>query len=288
MKRINMIVILITSLLVLSPAMLYTPAASAAAPSVVVDGNQLQFDVPPVVQNGRTLVPMRAIFEALGAIILWDQETQIAAAVKGDTVVAVQIGNSVGEVNELEVSLDVPPQVINGRTMVPLRFVSEAFGCDVGWNQQTTTITISTYGTPVEDNNTNNNDYNNNEALGIIGSWSSLESSPTGTLVDPITGGVEGSYSSGEWYIFRSDGTCRYVIASYGFALSGVAEVFSTYEVIGDQIFFTNQIENSYPSDGRPTVKGTSIPNNSVKFKYNSEADTLRIDGVTTFYRIKE
>ncbi|MCD8181119.1 MAG: copper amine oxidase N-terminal domain-containing protein [Firmicutes bacterium] len=111
---------------------------------ILLDGAQLEFDVPPQIIDGRTLVPMRAIFEALGAQITWDGGTQTVTAEKGSTVVEMAIGSAVMSVNSEEITLDVPPQIIDDRTLVPARAVAESFDADVEWDGETQTVIIST------------------------------------------------------------------------------------------------------------------------------------------------
>lgn len=122
-----------------------------AAPSVVLDGKPLVFDVPPIIEDGRTLVPLRAIFEAMGADVSWNQETYTATAVKGDTTVVIKIGSVTPTINGQIKQLDVPAKIVDNRTLAPLRFVGEAFGGTVGWDQGSQTVTIfsmSPSGTP--------------------------------------------------------------------------------------------------------------------------------------------
>jgi len=114
-----------------------------AAPVVVLDGQQLLFDVPPVIENNRTLVPLRAIFEAMGADVDWDQETMTAMGHKGDITVLLPIGSITPTINGVPYTLDVPGKIVDGRTLAPLRFIGEAFGGTVGWDGTTQTITIS-------------------------------------------------------------------------------------------------------------------------------------------------
>ncbi|HAS04570.1 MAG TPA: hypothetical protein DCR71_02240 [Dehalococcoidia bacterium] len=122
--------------------MLSFAGLAQAAPQVVLDGQTLSFDVPPVIENNRTLVPLRAIFEALGASVQWDGATQTVTATKSDTEITLIIGGQAFK-NGQPVSLDVPAKIIESRTMVPLRFVSEAYGCQVTWDGATETITIT-------------------------------------------------------------------------------------------------------------------------------------------------
>ncbi|CAB3394962.1 copper amine oxidase N-terminal domain-containing protein [Kyrpidia spormannii] len=98
---------------------------------VFVDGLQPSFDVPPVVQDGRTLVPIRQIAEALGATVNWNQGTVTIRREK--QTVTLRIGDPSAAVNGQSVTLDVPPELSGGRTLVPLRFVGEAFGMAVDY-----------------------------------------------------------------------------------------------------------------------------------------------------------
>ena len=112
--------------------------------TVTLNGQALGFDQPPVIYDGRTLVPLRAIFEALGADVEWDQGTQTVTATADDITVAMQIGNPVMTINNEEITLDVSPQLVGGRTLVPARAVAESFGAAVDWNAATRTVIITT------------------------------------------------------------------------------------------------------------------------------------------------
>lgn len=110
---------------------------------VYVNGKKLAFDQPPVLLNNRTLVPVRAIFEELGAVVMWNNTTQTALAVKGDLQITIKIGVTVMMANDKEITLDVPAQLINNRTLVPLRAIAEALGNTVEWDGATQTVTIT-------------------------------------------------------------------------------------------------------------------------------------------------
>ena len=99
-----------------------------------VDGKILELDVPPQTVNNRTLVPLRAIFEGMGAVVDWQDDTQTVFAKKGNTVVKLTIGNTSPTVNGVTHLIDQPGIVIDGRTYVPLRFAAEAFGGSVDWD----------------------------------------------------------------------------------------------------------------------------------------------------------
>jgi hypothetical protein len=130
--------------LLVIPMMFQSQARADTPISIIIDGVRLSTDQPPVMVNGRTLVPLRAIFEAFNAAIKWDQKTQTVTATKDDTTIVLKIGSKIASINNKVVNLDVPGQNLKGRTMVPTRFVSEALGQEVGWNAQTKVVTITT------------------------------------------------------------------------------------------------------------------------------------------------
>jgi len=111
--------------------------------AVMIAGRWVSYDVPPQVVNGRTLVPLRATFEALGAYVDWNETTQTVIATRGTTNVMLTLGQNYATVNGERVTLEVPGETLGGRTLVPLRFVSEALGANVDWNPQTLNITIT-------------------------------------------------------------------------------------------------------------------------------------------------
>lgn len=111
--------------------------------NVKVNGSQLKLDVNPVSNDGITLVPLRSIFEALGATVEWDGATKTVTGTKGSTVVELQIDNNNAIINGNSVTLDVPAAIINGSTMVPVRFVAESFGAKVEWDDKTKSVLIN-------------------------------------------------------------------------------------------------------------------------------------------------
>jgi hypothetical protein len=101
-----------------------------------VGGEAKTMDAAPEIVDGRTMVPLRFIAEALGASVGWDGDSQTATVGLGSLTLAVTIG-------EAAPGMDVPAMIINDRTMVPLRYISEALGCEVVWNPDTQTIDIA-------------------------------------------------------------------------------------------------------------------------------------------------
>lgn len=140
---------LLTALVALSLSAL--PAAAAEPPRIVID-HQVLYPAPdsqPFIANGRTLVPLRAIFEYLGATVHWDGTTQTVTARKGNTVLILQVDSPTASVNGKTVTLDQPAKLVENRVFVPLRLVGEAFGANVNWYEAnpgdwTPTVAITT------------------------------------------------------------------------------------------------------------------------------------------------
>lgn len=117
-------------------------ASAEDSTSIYIDGVKQSFDPPAMIVQDRTLVPLRAIFESLGATVNWDQATETVTAIKGDTIVKLQIGSKDAFVNGNLVALDVPAQTVRDRTMVPARFVSESLGAVVEWDEEYNSVYI--------------------------------------------------------------------------------------------------------------------------------------------------
>lgn len=85
-------------------------------------------------ENDRTLVPLRAVFEAMGAEVMWDETTETITAVRDNTTIELTLGDTTLYKNgEAAMTLDVPAKTVNDRTVVPVRAVAESFGAQVGW-----------------------------------------------------------------------------------------------------------------------------------------------------------
>ncbi|MBI9011728.1 MAG: S-layer homology domain-containing protein [Clostridiales bacterium] len=111
--------------------------------TVVIDGEVVVFpDAQPTIIDGRTLVPISAVAKALGADIVWNGETQKVLLKLEDVIVTLQVDSTLATRNSSELEMSVPPQIVSGRTLVPLRVISEAFGSRVSWIGDTKTIDI--------------------------------------------------------------------------------------------------------------------------------------------------
>lgn len=112
--------------------------------SVELNARKMAFDVAPVNINGRVLVPLRTIFEAIGAEVSWNEETKTVISKTDKKTVVMTIGKHEMLTNGEKVKLDVMPMIISGRTMVPARAATEAFGARVLWEAQSSTVKIFT------------------------------------------------------------------------------------------------------------------------------------------------
>lgn len=111
-----------------------------------LNGSQFQLQSAPSIEKGRTLVPFRILGESFGANVEWDQNTRTASYTLGDTKIELVIGSTQAKITKAGVAkfvkLDVPAKIVNGSTMVPIRFISENFGAKVTWTQATRTVTV--------------------------------------------------------------------------------------------------------------------------------------------------
>ena len=96
----------------------------------------------PVITGGRTMVPLRSIFETMGAAVQWDDATRSVTATRGSTVIKMTVGQTDFTVNGQTKTLDVAPRIIGGRTVVPVRAIAEGFGANVGWNGDARIVSI--------------------------------------------------------------------------------------------------------------------------------------------------
>jgi len=206
-------------------------AQSGGSQKVILDGDELSFENPPVTENGRILVPMRALFEKLGADVEWDNETKTVTATKGETVVIIQIGNTSAYIGDKKVELDASPKTIGDRTFVPLRFVSEAMGCEVQWEETTGIVTIKTEEGSASQKQPLTGTPKASEGLEqrLIGTWWVKDSGLH--MVTVIS--------------FKSDGTFKQNLAVYS-SISNYAETTKgCYKIEGDKINYYSQTYSS-------------------------------------------
>lgn len=121
----------------------YREYMTYAGAKVRINGNLVEFENQyPIIEDDRTLIPIRGLLEKLGASVEWDHDNYQAIINKDDIRVTLPIGSSTAYVNANAVELDVPAELRNGRTMIPLRFILDQFGIEIEWDQQTRTVNI--------------------------------------------------------------------------------------------------------------------------------------------------
>lgn len=131
--------LLLTALLITA---CFAPAVGAV--NVILNSSFLKFpDQEPVIENGTTLVPIRAISEALGLSVTWDEANRLVTLKNGSFFIELTIGSTKAVTSSGEKSLSQPPMIINGRTVVPLRFIAEAMGLTVLWNDEYQRVIIN-------------------------------------------------------------------------------------------------------------------------------------------------
>lgn len=138
----------ITAILLLCIMSVYSVCSAQENITVTVNGQAVEFDVPPQIINDRTMLPMRKIFEALGAEIEWIESSQAIIAAKGSLIITLRIGYEDMSATDIltgetkKITLDSVPVILEERTLVPVRAVSEAFGLKVNWDADTSEVSI--------------------------------------------------------------------------------------------------------------------------------------------------
>ncbi|MCX7841629.1 MAG: stalk domain-containing protein [Clostridia bacterium] len=115
---------------------------------MTVNGNRQEIDpgrgTKPLIFEGRTIMPIRAVVEALGGTVSWNDREKRITIVRKDTIIEMVVGSKEMLVNGVSISNDVPPRIIGERTFVPVRFAAENLNCVVGWDEATRTVSITT------------------------------------------------------------------------------------------------------------------------------------------------
>lgn len=131
------------------------------SPIMSVNGEEREIDpeggTSPVIVSGRTLVPIRAIIENMGGTVEWNSEARESILTYGEDVIRLTIDSQTAYLNDNASTLDTAPTIINGRTMLPIRFIAEGFGFNVDWNEGEKTITISEKAAVSENDTTSEN-----------------------------------------------------------------------------------------------------------------------------------
>lgn len=129
--------------LLLAAAFCIIAQVGVYAGDIVINGERMSADPAPFIQNGRTLVPLRFISENLGAEVEYDDKDRLVTVSDGDVLIKLGLDSNTALVNDNGVTLDAPAQICDGRTMVPLRFIAEAFDCTVNYESESKLVFIS-------------------------------------------------------------------------------------------------------------------------------------------------
>lgn len=133
---------------ILAIAVLAIPAFAEII--VTIDGNRVNFTrMQPQIRRGKVYVPLRGVFESLGADVQYTEKTKLIQVMKGNESIELRIGYKMANKNGSEILMDAVPFLRNGRALVPLRFLAESLRADVGWNEATQTVEITTGGSSV-------------------------------------------------------------------------------------------------------------------------------------------
>ena len=261
MKKI-LSLIAITSLLAIAPVV-----SADNTISVNIDGTPVEFDVPPMIINDRTMVPMRATLEMLGADVSWDDTNRVATGIAPGISVQIPIDSDVVYRSTIEIPTDSPATIIDGRTLIPLRVVSECFGMNVSYDESTHTVNIT--------NKNSIGSYNWNSSYTYYGELSNGEPDGYGELYNDVTGHIEqiGFYKNGEII----QGTNYYSNGSMfqGAYKNGAINNGTYYYASGDSFegSFDNEMKNGY---------GTYHWSDGVSVYGYFEND--KINGLCTYY----
>ncbi|PLX33943.1 MAG: hypothetical protein C0604_02595 [Clostridiales bacterium] len=134
-----------------SLALRFKNASFLPVESIMARGRNIKFDTPPVIKDGRTLIPVRAVSEAFGASVAWDPALRTVTIVRGETEIVLGIDSLEAMVNGEQEPIDVPPEIMGGRTVVPLRFVLEKMGWECNWDGENIEIIEEETDAAIED-----------------------------------------------------------------------------------------------------------------------------------------
>lgn len=139
MKKIKFVFLIVLVLLVLSSASVFAKGDT----KLYIDGKEVKTDVSPEIVNNRVMVPVRSIFEELGADVTWIGSRKQVIVKSISTRIVLNVDKTKAYVDDKAFELDVAPMIINGRTVIPVRFVSETLGYDVIWDSKTNSVHIN-------------------------------------------------------------------------------------------------------------------------------------------------
>lgn len=133
----------VTLCLTLTMAICVTPIWADSGITVNYEGSMISFDTPPFLEDGITMIPMRAIAEKIGAEVIWSPSSKIVTIKRNGDVLEIPAGGTIATKNDENIPLDMPAKIVDGRVFVPLRFVGEQLGLNVVWDKDTKVIALT-------------------------------------------------------------------------------------------------------------------------------------------------
>lgn len=246
----------------------------ATIPEVLVDGEKLTFSEDPEKVEGKVLVPGQEILLALFGNPIWDAQTQTLGIEDGNLTFILQAGNPIANINNQPHDMKIAPKMKGEQLLIPLELVVEVLGLKM--ETKKSVITIVTAGSKAEPAPPNP----------LVGLWSSTQY--FGEVVDAVTGLPVQSAYSGEWYLFREDGTFRYVIVGAGQFISGTVVDEGKYRLKGSEIELFRIKRNwfpdsNHPREQEPAYRDKAVEDRSVPVSFQTEPGEIKIDG-SLFY----
>ncbi|MBV8367097.1 MAG: copper amine oxidase N-terminal domain-containing protein [Candidatus Eremiobacteraeota bacterium] len=276
-------------LLVVAPARVRSDVVS-----ISVNGQQVQFDQPPIERSGRVFVPLRGVFERLGATVVYDNGT-INATGNGRNI-ELRIGSNIATVNGQQETLDVAPFLVGARTLVPLRFISESLGANVNYDDNSRSVAITM-------GNAGSNSNYSSQGVGLthlrpgsnrtVSSARPAVSASFTAPVDPNSVHIvfDGRDVSSNAYVSRNDFmfTPAYDLAQQNHTVevagrgadgSSFDRSWSFATGSGGSSSSSNFLNNLQPSNGATvgqnfTVRGRTLPNASVRIAVTSSTNII-------------
>lgn len=144
MTEMKKVLSIISAVLIIVGILSFSAVLADNNITVEIDGNKLETDVAPIIINNRTMMPLRAVFEALDSKVDWDENLRKITATKNDVIITLTVDSEKASIGTEEVTLDSVPVIIEGRTLVPVRFICEAMGCMVDWDGEKRLVLIKT------------------------------------------------------------------------------------------------------------------------------------------------
>ena len=242
--------------------------------NVVLNGKVLSFDVNPINDSGRILLPVRGIFEAFGLQVDWDANTSTITATNDNNTVIMQVGAKEFSVNGSNISLDVPAKVIKGRTLVPVRAISEGLGMSADWNETVSAVFLNSgnvsqyYSNGVLEycgqldkkglRTGYGKEYAANGKLIYSGQWLSDVRSGIGTFTWQDSDKYEGEFANGEpngYGIFTHSGAGTY----YGNYLNGIRSGSGTFIWLDGDKYVGNWLNDKMNGTGTYTFADGTV-----------------------------